>query len=71
MFNFQITSNTVGKNAGASNNRARTGIFTAPYGNLITPLFSFVSAQNQNITPEQHKENPASPSFIITNSMEQ
>lgn len=71
MLYFQITSNTSGKNAGTSNNRTRTGIFATPYGNLITPLFSFVSAQNQNITPEQHKENPASPGFIITNSMEQ
>jgi queuine tRNA-ribosyltransferase len=49
MFEFQIT---------AKNNRARTGIFTTPHGNLITPVFAPVGTQAtvKTLTPAQVKE---------------
>jgi len=49
MFKFNIT---------ARNNRARTGIFTTPHGNLITPVFAPVGTQAtvKTLTPAQVKE---------------
>ena len=45
MFEFTNTANTGGKNAGAGNKRARTGIFTTPHGDLLTPVFAPVGTQ--------------------------
>ena len=49
MFKFNIT---------ARNNRARTGIFTTPHGDLITPVFAPVGTQAtvNTLTPAQVKE---------------
>ena len=49
MFEFIIT---------AKNNRARTGIFTTPHGDLITPVFAPVGTQAtvKTLTPVQVKE---------------
>ncbi|HUH97177.1 MAG TPA: tRNA guanosine(34) transglycosylase Tgt [Anaerolineales bacterium] len=49
MFEFTIT---------ARNNRARTGIFTTPHGELLTPLFAPVGTQGvvKMLTPEQLKD---------------
>src|SRR5512135_53302 len=49
MFEFQITS---------KNNRARTGIFSTPHGDLLTPVFAPVGTQAtvKTLTPEQLKE---------------
>ncbi len=49
MFRFQIT---------AKNNRARTGIFTTPHGELLTPVFAPVGTQAtvKTLTPEQLKD---------------
>ena len=49
MFDFQITS---------KNNRARTGIFTTPHGDLVTPVFAPVGTQAtvKTLTPAQVKE---------------
>lgn len=49
MFEFQITS---------KNNRARTGIFTTPHGDLLTPVFAPVGTQAtvKTLTPLQVKE---------------
>jgi len=49
MFKFTIT---------ARNNRARTGIFTTPHGNLLTPVFAPVGTQAtvKTLTPVQVKE---------------
>ncbi len=57
MFQFTITANTSGKNAGASNNRARTGIFSTPHGDLLTPVFAPVGTQAtvKTLTPEHLK----------------
>jgi len=48
MFDFQITS---------KNNRARTGIFSTPHGDLITPVFAPVGTQAtvKTLTPEHLK----------------
>jgi len=49
MFEFQITS---------KNNRARTGIFSTPHGDLLTPVFAPVGTQAtvKTLTPEHLKE---------------
>jgi len=49
MFDFQITSR---------NNRARTGIFTTPHGDLLTPVFAPVGTQAtvKTLTPEHLKD---------------
>jgi queuine tRNA-ribosyltransferase len=49
MFEFSITS---------KNNYARTGIFTTPHGDLITPVFAPVGTQAtvKTLTPEHLKE---------------
>jgi queuine tRNA-ribosyltransferase len=49
MFQFTIT---------ARNNRARTGIFSTPHGDLITPVFAPVGTQAtvKTLTPAQVKE---------------
>jgi queuine tRNA-ribosyltransferase len=49
MFSFQITS---------KNHRARTGIFTTPHGDLLTPVFAPVGTQAtvKTLTPEHLKE---------------
>jgi queuine tRNA-ribosyltransferase len=49
MFNFTIT---------AKNNRARTGVFTTPHGNLLTPVFAPVGTQAtvKTLTPEHLKD---------------
>jgi queuine tRNA-ribosyltransferase len=49
MFEFTIA---------ATNNRARTGSFTTPHGELITPVFAPVGTQAtvKTLTPEQVKE---------------
>jgi len=49
MFDFSIT---------ARNNRARTGIFTTPHGDLLTPVFAPVGTQAtvKTLTPAQVKE---------------
>ena len=49
MFEFQIT---------AKNNRARTGIFTTPHGDLLTPVFAPVGTQAtvKTLTPEHLKD---------------
>lgn len=59
MFQFQITS---------KNNRARTGIFTTPHGDLITPVFAPVGTQAtvKTLTPEHLKEINAS--LVLSNT---
>jgi queuine tRNA-ribosyltransferase len=54
MFEFQIT---------AKNNRARTGVFTTPHGDLLTPVFAPVGTQAtvKTLTPEHLKDINASP----------
>jgi queuine tRNA-ribosyltransferase len=49
MFDFQIAS---------KNNRARTGIFTTPHGDLLTPVFAPVGTQAtvKTLTPEHLKD---------------
>ncbi|RPI95329.1 MAG: tRNA guanosine(34) transglycosylase Tgt [Chloroflexi bacterium] len=49
MFDFSIT---------AKNNRARTGIFTTPHGDLLTPVFAPVGTQAtvKTLTPAQVRE---------------
>jgi queuine tRNA-ribosyltransferase len=49
MFDFSIT---------ARNNRARTGIFTTPHGDLLTPVFAPVGTQAtvKTLTPAQLRE---------------
>jgi len=49
MFEFTIT---------AKNKRARTGIFTTPHGNLLTPVFAPVGTQAtvKTLTPEHLKD---------------
>jgi queuine tRNA-ribosyltransferase len=49
MFQFSIT---------AKNNRARTGIFTTPHGDLLTPVFAPVGTQAtvKTLTPAQLQE---------------
>lgn len=49
MFTFRIT---------AKDNRARTGIFTTPHGDLLTPVFAPVGTQAtvKTLTPAQVKE---------------
>jgi queuine tRNA-ribosyltransferase len=59
MFEFQITS---------KNNRARTGVFTTPHGNLITPVFAPVGTQAtvKTLTPAQLNELGAS--LVLSNT---
>ena len=49
MFEFTIT---------AKNNRARTGVFTTPHGDLLTPVFAPVGTQAtvKTLTPEHLKD---------------
>ncbi len=49
MFEFTVT---------AKNNRARTGIFTTPHGDLLTPVFAPVGTQAtvKTLTPEHLKD---------------
>ena len=49
MFEFQITF---------KNNRARTGVFTTPHGDLLTPVFAPVGTQAtvKTLTPEHLKD---------------
>ncbi len=49
MFDFTITS---------KNNRARTGVFTTPHGDLLTPVFAPVGTQAtvKTLTPEHLKD---------------
>ena len=59
MFEFNIT---------ARDNRARTGIFTTPHGDLITPVFAPVGTQAtvKTLTPEHLKE--ISASLVLSNT---
>ena len=59
MFSFQITS---------KNNRARTGIFSTPHGDLITPVFAPVGTQAtvKTLTPEHLKGINAS--LVLSNT---
>jgi queuine tRNA-ribosyltransferase len=59
MFSFQIT---------AKNNRARTGIFSTPHGDLITPVFAPVGTQAtvKTLTPEHLKDINAS--LVLSNT---
>ncbi|HKI53200.1 MAG TPA: tRNA guanosine(34) transglycosylase Tgt, partial [Anaerolineales bacterium] len=59
MFEFKITS---------QNNRARTGIFSTPHGNLTTPVFAPVGTQAtvKTLTPEQLKDINAS--LVLSNT---
>ena len=59
MFEFTIT---------AKNNRARTGIFTTPHGELITPVFAPVGTQAtvKTLTPEHLKDINAS--LVLSNT---
>ncbi len=59
MFQFQITS---------KNNRARTGIFSTPHGDLITPVFAPVGTQAtvKTLTPEHLKGINAS--LVLSNT---
>ncbi len=59
MFQFDIT---------AKNNRARTGIFTTPHGDLITPVFAPVGTQAtvKTLTPEHLKSINAS--LVLSNT---
>ncbi|MBI5353056.1 MAG: tRNA guanosine(34) transglycosylase Tgt [Chloroflexi bacterium] len=59
MFEFQIT---------AKNNRARTGVFSTPHGDLITPVFAPVGTQAtvKTLTPEHLKDINAS--LVLSNT---
>ena len=59
MFQFAIT---------ARNNRARTGIFSTPHGDLITPVFAPVGTQAtvKTLTPEHLKDINAS--LVLSNT---
>jgi queuine tRNA-ribosyltransferase len=59
MFQFQITS---------KNNRARTGIFSTPHGDLLTPVFAPVGTQAtvKTLTPEHLKGINAS--LVLSNT---
>ena len=59
MFDFQITS---------KNNRARTGVFTTPHGDLLTPVFAPVGTQAtvKMLTPEHLKDVNAS--LVLSNT---
>ena len=59
MLSFQITS---------KNNRARTGIFSTPHGDLITPVFAPVGTQAtvKTLTPEHLKDINAS--LVLSNT---
>ncbi|HJS20973.1 MAG TPA: tRNA guanosine(34) transglycosylase Tgt, partial [Anaerolineales bacterium] len=59
MFQFSIT---------AKNNRARTGVFTTPHGDLLTPVFAPVGTQAtvKTLTPEHLKEINAS--LVLSNT---
>ena len=59
MFSFQITS---------KNNRARTGIFSTPHGDLVTPVFAPVGTQAtvKTLTPEHLKDINAS--LVLSNT---
>jgi len=59
MFSFQIT---------AKNNRARTGVFSTPHGDLITPVFAPVGTQAtvKTLTPEHLKDINAS--LVLSNT---
>ncbi len=59
MFQFQITS---------KNKRARTGIFSTPHGNLVTPVFAPVGTQAtvKTLTPAQLKDLGAS--LVLSNT---
>ena len=59
MFDFAIT---------AKNNRARTGIFSTPHGNLTTPVFAPVGTQAtvKTLTPEHLKDINAS--LVLSNT---
>ena len=59
MFEFTIT---------AKNNRARTGIFTTPHGDLLTPVFAPVGTQAtvKTLTPEHLKDINAS--LVLSNT---
>ena len=59
MFDFKITS---------QNDRARTGIFSTPHGNLVTPVFAPVGTQAtvKTLTPEHLKEINAS--LVLSNT---
>jgi len=61
MFSFQITS---------KNNRARTGIFSTPHGDLVTPVFAPVGTQAtvKTLTPEHLKDIQASQSPFFPNA---
>ena len=59
MFQFTIT---------AKNNRARTGVFTTPHGDLLTPVFAPVGTQAtvKTLTPEHLKDINAS--LVLSNT---
>src|SRR5678816_2410863 len=59
MFEFNIT---------AINNRARTGVFSTPHGDLITPVFAPVGTQAtvKTLTPEHLKDINAS--LVLSNT---
>lgn len=59
MFQFQITS---------KNNRARTGVFSTPHGDLVTPVFAPVGTQAtvKTLTPEHLKS--ISASLVLSNT---
>jgi len=59
MFEFQVT---------AKDNRARTGIFKTPHGDLLTPVFAPVGTQAtvKTLTPEQLTEINAS--LVLSNT---
>jgi len=59
MFEFTIT---------ARNNRARTGVFTTPHGDLLTPVFAPVGTQAtvKTLTPEHLKDINAS--LVLSNT---
>lgn len=59
MFEFQIT---------AKNSRARTGVFTTPHGDLLTPVFAPVGTQAtvKTLTPEHLREIDAS--LVLSNT---
>jgi hypothetical protein len=59
MFQFEVTS---------KNNRARTGVFTTPHGDLVTPVFAPVGTQAtvKTLTPEHLKDIHAS--LVLSNT---
>jgi queuine tRNA-ribosyltransferase len=59
MFEFQIT---------AKDNRARTGVFSTPHGDLITPVFAPVGTQAtvKTLTPEHLKD--INVSLVLSNT---